>query len=342
MPSTFLPTRLARTILYGACTWQKALLLGYMSISALPAMGQDLIAQRPVKIVVPFAPGGVSDAVARPIAQVMSELLSRPVVVENKPGAAGNIALEFVARSAPDGHTLLLGNVSTNAMNQTSYAGTLKIVPTRDLTAIGVIGITPSVLVATKGLPTKNGIDFIQYARTNPGKINYWLPGIASGPHFDMVQLEKTAGIKMVAVPYSGGAGPGLAALIGGQVDIGLINLGGALAQIRADKLRGLAVSTSQRLQELPNVMTAEEAGMGSLTSSWQALFAPQGIPRPALMQLHQSLNEALNRTEVKESLARAATLLTPSVSPQEAQSFVEKETQKWARIINDSGIRPE
>lgn len=320
--------------------WLNAWLLSCLSISLLPAIAQELVAQRPVKIIVPFAPGGVSDAVGRPIAQAMSEILSRPVVVENKPGAAGNIALEFVARSVPDGHTLLLGNVSTNAMNQTSYAGTLKMVPTRDLTAVGVIGITPSVLVATKGLPVKNGADFIQYARANPGKINYWLPGVASGPHFDMVQLEKTAGIQMVAVPYSGGAGPGLAALIGGQVDIGLINLGGALTQIRADKLRGLAVSTPQRLPELPDVMTAEEAGMGSLTSSWQALFAPQGTPRNALMQLHQALNEALKRAEVKESLSRAATLMAPSASPQEAQGFVEKETQRWARIIQESGVK--
>lgn len=328
---------------FGACRrrWLSGLLLGCLSVSFGPTLAQELTPQRPLKIIVPFAPGGVSDAVGRPIAQAMSDILSRPVVVENKPGAAGNIALEFVARSAPDGHTLLLGNVSTNAMNQTSYAGTLKIVPTRDLAAVGVIGITPSVLVATKGLPARNGAEFIQYARANPGKINYWLPGVASGPHFDMVQLEKSAGIQMVAVPYSGGAGPGLAALIGGQVDIGLINLGGALAQIRGDKLKGLAVSTTQRLPELPEVMTAEEAGIGSLTSSWQALFVPQGVPQAALLQLHQALNDALRRPEVKEALSKAATLPTPSKSLDDAQAFVERETQRWARVIQESGIKP-
>lgn len=310
--------------------------------ASLSASAQGDFPNRAVKIVVPFAPGGVSDAVARPIANAMSASLGQPVIVENKPGAAGNIALELVGRAAADGYTLLLGNVSTNAMNQTSYASTLKIVPTRDLTSIGVVGSTPSVLVASMNFPPKTAQEFVTYAKAHPGKINYWLPGVASGPHFDMVQLEKFAGLTMTAVPFSGGAGPGMTALIGGQVDIGLINLGGALPQVKAGKLKALAVSTPQRLPELPDVPTAAEAGLGSLSSSWQALFVPSATPKAVILKLHAALNDALGRPDVKEAVNKAATVIGTSKSPDEAQAWVVGETNKWARIIAESGVKPE
>jgi len=321
----------------------KALVLALAgTLAAAGACAQGDFPNKPVKIVVPFAPGGVSDAVARPLAQAMGAILKQPVIVENKPGAAGNIALDQVARAPADGHTLLLGNVSTNAMNQTSYAGTLKIVPTKDLAAVGMVGSTPSVLVASTAFAPNTAQEFAAYARANPGKINYWLPGIASGPHFDMVQLEKLLGVRMTGVPYSGGAGPGLTALIGGQVDIGLINLGGALAQVKAGKLKALAVSTPQRLPELPDVPTAAEGGLGSLSSSWQALFVPSATPRPVVLKLHAAMNEALAQPEVKDAITRAATLISPSKTPDEAQAWVVAETARWARIIVESGVKPE
>jgi tripartite-type tricarboxylate transporter receptor subunit TctC len=310
--------------------------------SATVALAQGDFPNAPIKIVVPFAPGGASDAIARPVAQALTELLGKPVIVENKPGAAGNIALELVARAPADGYTLLLGNISTNAMNQTSYAGRLKVTPTKDLTAVGMVAMTPSVLVAHLNFPPRNGAEFIAYGKANPGKINYWLPGVASGPHVDMVQLEKTTGITMTAIPFSGGAGPGLNALVGGQVDIGLINLGGALAQVRGGKLKALAVSTPSRLPELPDVPTAAEAGLGTLTSSWQGLFVPAATPRPVLLKLHAALNEALARPDVKEALGKAAATITPSRTPDEAQAFVVGETGRWARIIAESGVKPE
>ncbi len=316
--------------------------LAVATLAAADASAQANFPDKPVKIVVPFAPGGASDAIARPLAQAMTTILGQPVVVENKPGAAGNIALDHVARSPADGYTLLLGNVSTNAMNQTSYADRLKIVPSKDLTAVGLVGVTPSVLVASMSFAPRTGQELVAYARANPGKVNYWLPGIASGPHFDMIQLEKHAGVKMTAVPFSGGAGPGLAALLGGQVDIGLINLGGAVAQVRGGKLKALAVSGPSRLPDLPDVPTAAEAGLGSLSSSWQALFAPAATPKPVMQKLHAAMNEALGKPEVKEALAKAATNITASKSPDEAQAWVVGETGKWAKIIGDSGIKPE
>lgn len=309
---------------------------------AVTAAAQADFPNKPVKVVVPFAPGGASDAIARPLAQAISAILKQPVVVDNKPGAAGNIALEMVARSPADGYTLLLGNISTNAMNQTSYAQTLKIVPSKDLSAVGMVGITPSVLVASNSFPPKSAAEFITYARANPGKINYWLPGVASGPHFDMVHLEKHLNLKMTAVPFSGGAGPGMTALVGGQVDIGLINLGGALAQVKGGKLRALAVSTPQRIADLPDVPTAVEAGFGSLTSSWQALFVPAATPKPIVQKLHAAMNEALAKPEVKDAITKASTIITVSKSPDEAQAWVASETEKWAKIINEFGVKPD
>lgn len=306
------------------------------------SMAQADFPNKPVRIVVPFAPGGASDAIARPLGQAMGTILGQPVVVENKPGAAGNIALDYVARAPADGYTLMLGNVSTNAMNQTSYGDRLKIVPVKDLTAVGMVGVTPSVLVASTAFAPKNAQELLAHAKANPGKVNYWLPGVASGPHFDMVQLERFAGIRMTAVPFSGGAGPGMAALVGGQVDIGLINLGGALPQVKGGKLNALAVSTPTRLPELPDVPTAAEAGLGALSSSWQGLFVPAATPRPIVMKLHAAMNEALARPEVKEALAKASTLITPSKSPDEAQAWVAGETTRWAKIITESGVRPE
>ena len=313
-----------------------------LALGPVATMAQADFPSKAIKIVVPFAPGGASDAVARPLAQAMSTILGQPVVVENKPGAAGNIALEQVARAPADGYTLLLGNISTNAMNQTSYADKLRIVPTKDLTAVGVVGITPSVLVSSMSFAPRTAQEFLAYAKANAGKVNYWLPGVASGPHFDMVQLEQFADIRMTAVPFSGGAGPGMTALIGGQVDIGLMNLGGAISQVKGGKLRALAVSTPARLAELPDVPTAAEAGLGSLTSSWQALFAPAATPAPAQQKLQAAINEALAKPEVKEALGKASTLITPSKTPAEAQTWVIGETKRWAKIINESGVRPE
>ena len=319
-------------------TWL-AIALGSL---AFAAAAQADYPNKPVRIVVPFAPGGVSDAIARPLAQAMTGLLGQTVLVDNRPGAAGNIALDHVARAPADGYTLLLGNVSTNAMNQTSYAQTLKIVPTRDLTAVGVVGTTPSVLVASMAFAPRNAQEFVAYAKANPGRINYWLPGVASGPHFDMVQLERHLGVSMTGVPFSGGAGPGMTALIGGQVDIGLINMGGALAQVRGGKLKALAVSTPQRLATLPDVPTAAEAGLGALSSSWQALFAPSATPKPVLQKLNAAMAEALGKQDVKDAIAKAATVLAPAMTPDEAQAWVVAETQKWAKVITESGVKAE
>lgn len=320
----------------------KAMSIAILVTTATLAVAQPDYPNKAIKIIIPFAPGGVSDAIARPLALAMASILGQPVVIDNKPGASGNIALDQIARAPADGYTLLLGNISTNAMNQTSYAHTLKSVPTKDLTAVSVIGITPSVLVASMNFAPRSASELIAYARLNPGKVNYWLPGIASGPHFDMLQLEKASGIKMTGVPFSGGAGPGMTALIGGQVDIGLVNLGSALPQIKAGKLKALAVSTPSRLPDLPDTPTASETGMGSLTSSWHALFVPAATPKHIVQKLHAVVIEVMALPNVKDAIAKTTTIAKPSKSHDEAQGFIMDETNRWAKIINESGVKTE
>lgn len=312
------------------------------SVGPLVALAQSDFPVRPIRLVVPFAPGGASDAVARPVAQAMSEILRQTVVVENKPGAAGNIALEMVARAPANGYVVFLGNTSTNAMNETSYADRLKVVPSRDLTAVGMISSTPLVLVASPILPAKDARGFVAYARGNPGKLNYFLPAIASGPHFDMLLLEKHLGLQMTAIPFSGGVGPALAALFGGQVDLGLINVTGAIPHINAGKLSALVVSSQRRLAELPDVPTAAEAGFGQLSSAWQGLFVPAATPKPVIEALHAALNQALSTPAVQLALARMVTEPIPSKTPDEAQAFIASETSRWGKIIRESGVRPE
>ena len=327
-------------------TVRRALLawLACASCAVAPlAAAQGSFPDKPLRMIVPFAPGGASDAVARPLAQALGELLGQPVVVENKAGAAGNLGLEFAARAPADGHTLLLGNMSTNAMNATSYAHVLKINPGKDLAAVGIVGYTPSVLVASTAFAPRTAAELVAHAKANPGRVNYWLPGVASGPHFDIVQLEKAAGIRMTGVPFSGGAGPGMTALIGGQVDIGLVNAIGAVQQIKTGRLKGLMVSTPQRLPELPDVPTAAEAGFPNvLNNQWQGLFVPAATPRPVLLKLHAALADALSRPQVRDAMARLGVVLTPSATPEQAQAYVDTEAARWARIIGETGVKAE
>lgn len=322
-------------------------LLRAITASVLLAAGAASYAQpgfpsKPLKIVVPFGPGGNSDAVTRPLARAMAEILQQPVVVENKPGASGNIGMEYVAHSQPDGYTLLMGNISTNSINQTSYGDRLRIVPVNDLTAVSMVASTPAVLVAADSFPARTVQDFVRFARTNPGKVNYYLPGVGSAPHYELLKIEREAGIRMTGIPFSGGAGPGMTALLSGQVDIGLITLGAALPHLEAKKLKGLALTGSKRLADLPEVPTFLEVGLGSVSSSWQGLFVPAATPRPVVQKLYETIAAALARPDVKRALAQAASTPIGSTSPEDAQAFVVAETAKWAKVIKELGVKAE
>ena len=310
---------------------------------ALPAGAQDAYPSRPVKIVVPYGPGGATDIIARIVAQRLGESLGQSFVVENRPGASGNLALETVAKAPPDGYTLLVGNVSTNAINENTFAQQLQIKPTRDLTGIAKLVEIPHIVVATASFPAENLAGLIALAKKDPGRINYASAGIGSYPHLDMEVFQRQAAIKMTHIPYKGGAGQMIPALLSGEAPVAFINLSSALPLVRAGKLKALATTAGARLAELPEVATMAEQGYPNVgTNAWQGMFAPAKTPKPIIDKLHRSVAAALTRPEQKESLAKQMMAVDVSSSPQDFDNQVQRETRNWGEFLREANIRIE
>jgi tripartite-type tricarboxylate transporter receptor subunit TctC len=310
----------------------------------LSALGQAAdYPSRPVKILVPYAPGGVTDIIARHLAPKLQEALGQSFVVENRPGASGNIALEQAAKASPDGYTLFVGNVSTNAINESTFAHTLQTRPSRDLVGITKLVETPHVVVANPAFPPNTIAEMIEWTRRNPGKLNYASAGIGSYPHLDMVKFAKTADIQATHIPYKGGAGQMMPALISGEVQVSFINLASTGEQIKAGRLKALATTTSTRHPQLPNVATMAEQGFPGIgTNAWQGLFAPAATPKPIIDKLYAAVANALSRPEMKDMLARQLMTVSLSASPQEFTDQVRAETQAWGEFVRENQIKVE
>ena len=306
------------------------------------AFAQDY-PNRPVKMVVPYAPGGATDIIARILGQRLTESLGQSFIVENRPGASGNLALESVAKAAPDGYTLLVGNVSTNTINENTFAHQLQIKPSRDLVGIAKLVEIPHIIAASATFPVNSIAELIAEARRNPGKINYASAGLGSYPHLDMEKFQRAAGIQMTHVPYKGGAGQMIPSLIAGETQVSFINLSSTLGHIRAGKLKPLATAAPQRLAELPEVPTLAELGYAGIgTNAWQAMFAPAATPRPVVDKLYSSVAAILTRAEMKEQLAKQMLTVTLSPSPEEFNQLVRKETQGWGEFLREAKIKIE
>jgi tripartite-type tricarboxylate transporter receptor subunit TctC len=296
---------------------------------------------RPVRILVPYGPGGATDIIARIVAAKLTESLGQSFVVENRPGANGNIALEAAAKAPPDGYTLLVGNVSTNAINETIYAHQLTIRPSRDLIAITKLVEIPHIVVASAALPASNIAELIALAKREPGKINFASVGLGSYPHLDMERFMKAAGVEFTHVPYKGGAGQAIPAMVAGEVQLAFFNMASLLPHIRSGRLKALAAIPTQRLPELPNVPTLAEQGFPGIgTNAWQGLFAPAATPKPLVDKLHAAVSAALGRPDQKEGLARQMMSVELSRSPQEFTELVRRETQAWGDFLRDARIK--
>jgi tripartite-type tricarboxylate transporter receptor subunit TctC len=298
---------------------------------------------RPVKIVVPYGPGGVTDIIARQLAPRLEQALGQPFVVENRPGASGNLALEAVAKAEPDGYTLLIGNVSTNTINETTFAQTLHIKPSRDLVGISKLVETPHVVIAAIAFPPNNIAELVEWAKKNPGKLNYASAGIGSYPHLDMLRFCKAAGIEGLHVPYKGGAGQMATAVMTNEVQVSFINLASTGELIKAGKLKALAVTTAERQPQLPNVATMAEQGYPGIgTNAWQGMFAPAGTPPAIVEKLHDTVAAILNKPELRDMLA--AQLMTVAVSPssREFNEQVRAETREWGDFVRVNQVKIE
>ncbi|MGE5640962.1 MAG: Bug family tripartite tricarboxylate transporter substrate binding protein [Clostridia bacterium] len=324
-----------RRLLFAACA--------IAALAAIPAAAQETYPARPVRIIVPYGPGGATDIIARIVGQRLTESLGQSFIVENRPGANGNLALEAVARSAPDGYTLLVGNVSTNTINENVYASQLKIKPTRDLAGIAKLVEIPHVVIASAKFAPNNIAELIAAAKKEPGKINFASVGIASYPHLDMERLEKAAGIQLTHVPYKGGAGQAIPAMIAGETQLAFFNMASLLPHIRSGRLKALAATTAQRLPELPDVPTMAEQGYPGIgTNAWQGMFAPAGTPRAVIERLHDSLAATLGKPETREGLAKQMMTVAVSPSPEQFDEEVRRETRAWGDFLREANLKLE
>ncbi len=295
--------------------------------------------QRPVRMIIPFAPGGAGDFVGRILATRLSEHFAQQVVADNRGGAAGNIGVEIAAQAIPDGYTLLLGNIGAIAINPSVYR-TSTVKPTRDLTAITLVVDVPGILVVHPSLPVKSVKELIDYAKERPGKLNFASPGSGSANRLDMEVFRKAAGLEMTHIPYKGGAGPAVTALLGGETQLMFTTVPSAVNFAKAGRLRALAVTSPQRDAVLPDIPTMAEVGFpGSTGGSWQGLFVPKGVPAPIVDKLFATTRKILAQDDAKQRLATAGVQVIVSQSPAEFGRFVAAETQKWARVVQESGV---
>lgn len=311
--------------------------------TAAPAQSADSFTVKPIRILVPYAPGGATDITARIVAARLPDAIGQQIIVENRPGAAGNIAIDALAAAPADGYTLLVGNVSTNAINETTYAGSMRSRPSRDL--VGVTNLTeiPHVIAVSAQFPPKSVKELVDAAKASPGKINYASVGAGTYPHLDMLKLAKATGVEMTHVPYKGGAGQVLPALISNEVNVTFLNLSSTLPHIKSGKVRALATTAPVRLKELPDTPTMTEIGFAGIgTNAWQGLFAPAATPRPVLEKLHAAIAKVMAPAEVKENLDKQMLTLVISKSPQEFTDFVIAETKRWAEFLAQNPVKIE
>jgi len=314
-----------------------------LAFAAFPAAAQsaDPYPSRPVKLLVPYAPGGATDIIARHLANKLNELLGQGFIVENRPGASGNIALDAAAKAAPDGYTLFVGNVSTNTINENLFGNVMQTRPSRDLVGVTKLVEIPHLVAASMAFPANTIAEAIEQARKNPGRINYASASLGSYPHLDMLKLLKATGTEMTHIPYKGGAGQMVPSLITNETQLAFINLSSTIEHIKAGKMKAIATTAPSRVPELPEVATMAEQGYPGIgTNAWQGLFAPAATPKLIVDKLLNATAAVLSKPEMKEMLARQQLTVTLSKSPQDFTELVQKETREWGDFIRENKIK--
>ena len=293
---------------------------------------------KPIKIVIPFPPGGGADVLMRPLSKRLSELLGQAIILDNKPGANGNIGADYVAKAAPDGYTLLLGN-SSLPISSALYSQ-LPFDPIKDLTPIALMVNTPSVLVANPKFKVKNITELIDLAKLEPGKINYSSAGIGSTPHLGMELLGNLTGTKFTHIPYKGG-GPAVSAVLANEVDVLITNTSTVLAQVQAGKLTPLGTTTLKRTPILASVATVSETVPGFELNTWYGIFGPTGVPKNIIQRVNQAFFQCLNTPEIKQQLIALAYDPDPG-SAEILSALLKKDIANWANIVKLTGIKAE
>jgi tripartite-type tricarboxylate transporter receptor subunit TctC len=311
-------------------------------VACLLALAPLAVAQtfpiKPARLVVPFPPGGPLDAIGRLVAQGLGERWGQNVVVGNKPGAGGNIGADFVAKSPPDGYTVVMGALSTHAVNPSLYSK-MPYDAQKDFAPITRVAITPNVLVVNPALPVNSVRELIAYAKAHPGKLSFGSGSTGSAGQLAGELLKVDAGVDMVHIPYKGAA-PAMQALLAGDTQLMFDNLANAMAQVKAGKLRALAVTTAERSKLAPDLPTMAEAGVSGFDiSTWFGLFAPAGTPPDVVAKWNADVTRILDAPDMRERLMAQGAEPAPD-SPAEFGRFVSGELAKYARIVKASGAR--
>ncbi|MDF2995778.1 MAG: tripartite tricarboxylate transporter substrate binding protein [Xanthobacteraceae bacterium] len=314
-----------------------ALAIAILGVAAPCPSAADTFPARPITLVIPFAAGGSTDLVGRLLAQHMSPDLGQPVVVENRPGAGGNVGASAVAKATPDGHTILMGTVATHALNPALYKK-MPYDPVTSFAPVSLLAIVPNVLVVNPAFPAKTVKELIDLVKANPGQYTFASSGNGTPLHLSGALFNSMAGIDMQHIPYQG-AGPALIDVLSNQVPVMFDNLPSSAGHIKTGKLRALGVTTAKRAPSFPDVPAIAETLPGYETYTWNALFAPAGTPPQVVARLNAVANKALADPQVQARLAEFSAIVVGS-TPEELATHVKAELAKWAPIVKASGAQ--
>lgn len=315
-----------------------ALLTTVSVIAAVPANAASAYPSRPIRIIVAYTPAGTTDILARAVGQKMTEAWGQTVIVDNRPGANGNIGTEISANATPDGYTILMATAATHGINNTLYPA-LKWDAVKSFAPISLVAQVPNILVVNNALPVKSVRELIAYGNANPGKLNHGSPGLGSTGHLSAELFKASAGLKMTHVPYKGSA-PTLADLIGGQIQVVIDNIPPYLPHVQSGKIRALAITTAKRSPAAPNLPTMQEAGVaGYEAGSWFGLLAPAGVPKDIVRKLSVETNRILQLPDVRERMSSQGAEPAGG-TPEDFAAFIRNEQAKWRKVIEQANIK--
>jgi tripartite-type tricarboxylate transporter receptor subunit TctC len=305
---------------------------------ALPAQAAEVYPSKPVRMVVPFAPGGASDFVGRLIQPKLQQELGQQVLVDNRAGASGNIGVEVAAKAPADGYTFLLGNIGTMAINPSIYPK-FPVRPVRDFTAVTQVVDVPVGLAVHPSIPVKGMREFIAFAKAQKGKLNYGSAGAGSNGRLEMEQFMRLAGIDLLHIPYKGGAGAAATALLTGEVGVAFVSVASVMPYVRNNKMKILGVSAVKRIKALPDVPTMPELGYKDMnTGSWQGVYVPAGTPRPVIDRLFSASVKVMADADIIKRVNDSGAEVIVSASPEEFARFMKAQNERFVQVVKQIG----
>ena len=311
-----------------------------LTVLATSALAQGPYPSKPIRWIVPYTPGGITDSVTRQVVQRVQDAVGQPIVIENKPGANSIVGADLAAKSPPDGYTVITV-IAAHAANATLYAGKLPFDPVKSFSPVSLVATAPLILCVNNDFPAKDAKELLAYARANPGKISYGTSGIGSASHLTTELLQQTAGVKMTHIPYKGTA-PALAALLAGDIQMMVDVPSSMMPHVRAGKIRAIGLLSGKRTAGAAEVPTFEEAGgPGIEGSTWLIFLVPAGTPREAVARLSAEVTKAMSAPDLRTRFEQLG-IEPQGTTPEQAARFLDDEIAKWAKVITTAGVKPE